>query len=172
MNAFVLLGLPQQAALDEAVLQQAYFTAAKTQGDSAELHTAYQTLLQSDKRLKHLLEIAAPPEASSWRTVPMQEELMQVFLLLGKERTTAEALVIKKQQAATALSRALLEKQLLAQRDALENIGFKLEALKQDSITQLSGLEQQWQALATVQAQLSYIAKWQAQIAELLLKLI
>jgi hypothetical protein len=172
MNAFELLGITPQAAIDEATLKQAYFTIAKTARDNAELHAAYQTLLYPEKRLKHLLEITAPPNASNWRTVPIQEELMQLFLLLGKESKTAETLITKKSNTSSALGRALLEKQLLAQRDALEGIGFQLEDHKQSLVTKLHLLEGEWQSLAMIQAQLSYISKWQTQVAELLLKLI
>jgi hypothetical protein len=171
MNAFQLLGLPQTAALEEEAARSAYFNAAKTQGESADLHAAYDTLLRPEKRLRHLLELAAPPEATAWRTVPMSDELMNLFLHLGRARTATETLVAKKEKITSALARALLEKQLLSQRDELENIGITLDSRRRTLEALLPSHEAHWPQLATLQAQFSYLAKWQAQVAELLLKL-
>lgn len=170
MDAFALLGLPQRAALSEAEIQAAYFQAAKEQ-DSADLHEAYSLLLHPEKRLRHLLELAAPPEATAWRTVPMADALMNLFLRLGAARSSAEAAVEKRNKASTALSKALLEKTILAQRHELESIGLLLEQQRRQILERLESLENQWQQLAQAQAQLSYLAKWQAQVSELLLKL-
>jgi hypothetical protein len=172
MDAFAQLGLPRRASLSVAEIQAAYFSAAKDQpSDSATLHEAYDLLLHPEKRLRHLLEIAAPPEATEWRTVPMAESLMQLFLRLGRARSEAEALAVRREKASSALSRALMEKALLAQRDDLECIGLELEELRMAILHTLAEQEGQWQQLALAQAQLSYLAKWQAQIAELLLRL-
>jgi hypothetical protein len=171
MDCFARLGLPRRAALTEAQVTEAYFAAVAERAGSAELHEAYETLLRPERRLKALLELDGPPEASAWRTVPMSEELMNVFLRLGNARSSAEALIAKKQGTSSALAQALLERQVLVQRDDLECLGLAIDEQRTALTGSLLGLEGQWQSLATIQAQLSYLSKWQTQIAELLLRL-
>ena len=178
-DAFHILGLPCQAALDEETVRTAYFAKARqAPADGTELNAAYETLLAPEKRLKHLMELAAPAEAKQWRTVPMSEALMQHFMALGRVRPEAEALVEKRVKAQSALSRALLERQTFAMRDSLETIGIELDAQRAELIKTLPALDAQldadhrtWRPVAEAQAHLSYLAKWQTQIRELLLKL-
>ncbi len=182
MDAFATLGLPRLAALDEEAVRSAYFEKAKqTPADGTEIHAAYDTLLAPEKRLKHLLELAAPAEAKQWRTVQMSEALMQHFMALGRVRPEAEALIDKRAKAQSALTRALLERQTYALRDSFEQIGFALDEQRTALLGTLPALDTQlktdaadttaWRALAEAQAHLSYLAKWQAQVRELLLKL-
>ena len=172
-NAFDILGLPQTASLDAEVVRAAYFEKSKQPGaDNAVLNAAFEQLLEPDKRLKHLIELAAPPEAKLWRAVPMGEDLMGLFMALGKVRPEAEALVEKRQKALSALARALLEGQTYVIRDALEQTGSALYEKREALEAELRGLaEHDWPKLAEAQARFSYLAKWQTQVRELLLKL-
>ena len=172
-DAFAILDLPQTASLSEEQVRAAYFEKSKAPGaDGAALNAAFEQLLAPDKRLKHLIDLAAPPEAKQWRAVAMGEDLMDLFMALGKVRPEAEALVEKRQKAQSALARALLEKQTFAVRDALEQTGFALDQKRQALEAELPALgEHDWPRLAQAQARFSYLAKWQAQVRELLLKL-
>lgn len=172
-DAFTILGLPPVAALTEEQVRAAYFEKSKAaDADNASLNAAFELLLAPDKRLKHLIDLAAPPEAKQWRTVAMGEDLMDLFMALGKVRPQAEALVEKRQKAQSALGRALLEKQTFAVRDSLEQTGFALDQKRQDLEAELPGLgEHDWPRLAEAQARFTYLAKWQTQVRELLLKL-
>ena len=172
-NAFTTLGLPQTASLTEEQVRAAYFARSKSpEADNAALNAAFELLLSPDKRLKHLIEIAAPEDARKWRAVAMSEDMMQLFLALGKARPEAEALIEKRSKAQSALSKALLEKQTHALRDNLEQTGLALDEKRQSLEAELPQLnETDWQRVAEAQARFAYLAKWQAQVRELLLKL-
>ncbi len=173
MDAFATLDLPRRAALSEEQVRAAYFEKSKAaDADRAALNAAYELLLTPEKRLKHLLALAAPEEAKQWRTVTMSDELMELFLALGRTRPEAEALIEKRSQAQSALTRALTERQTMQMREMLEQIGTAMDDKRQALESRLHTLPpEQWQALAEAQAYFAYLAKWQTQVRELLLKL-
>lgn len=173
MDAFATLGLPRLAALDEEQVRVAYFEKSKAaEADHAALNEAYELLLAPEKRLKHLLDMNAPEDAKQWRTVAMSEDLMQHFMALGRVRPEAEALIEKRGRAQSALAKALLEKPTFALREGLEAIGMALEEKRRAMEAELPLVEAgNWRAVAETQARFSYLAKWQAQVRELLLKL-
>lgn len=171
MDAFATLSLPRSPSLDEESVRAAYFEKSKAaDADHAALNAAYEQLLAPDKRLKHLIELAAPDEVKQWRTVPMREDLIQHFMALGQVRPEAEALIAKRAKSQTALTKALLERQTFALRDQLEQIGFALDERRHALEASLTTIDD-WQSLVEAQAHLAYLAKWQAQVRELLLKL-
>lgn len=173
-DAFATLDLPRSAALTEEQVRSAYFEKSKaaSEAEKGGLNAAFELLLAPDRRLKHLIEIAAPEEARQWRAVAMSEDLMELFMALGRVRPQAEALVEKRQKAQSALAKALLEGQTFQVRDALEQIGFSLDEKRRALETGLPSLKQgDWQRLAEAQARFAYLAKWQAQVRELLLRL-
>jgi curved DNA-binding protein CbpA len=172
MNAFDVLGLPQQAALSEEEVRAAYFEKSKSaDADRSELNAAFELLLAPEKRLRHLIDLAAPDDAKQWRTVTMSDDLMSLFMALGKARPDAEDLIEKRIKAQTALSKALLEGQTFSMRETLEEIGTALDAKRNELESSLASVEDDWQGLAAAQARFAYLAKWQAQVRELLLKL-
>lgn len=172
MNAFDVLGLPHRAALGEDEVRSAYFEKSKSaEADRSELNAAFELLLAPDKRLRHLIDLAAPDDAKQWRAVTMSEDLMSLFMALGKARPDAEALIDKRSKAQTALSKALLEGQTFSTRETLEEIGTALDAKRTELESSLVTIEGDWQGLAAAQARFAYLAKWQAQVRELLLKL-
>ena len=172
-NAFAILGLPQTSVLVEEHVRAAYFEKSKSPGaDHAALNAAFELLLAPDKRLKHLIDLAAPPEAKTWRTVEMGADLMDLFMALARVRPEAEALIEKRQKAQSSLAKALLEGQVFATRDALEQTGFALDHKRRELESELTAFgEYDWPRLAQAQARFAYLAKWQAQVRELLLKL-
>jgi curved DNA-binding protein CbpA len=130
---------------------------------AAEVNAAYETLLAPEKRLKHLLELHQVP----WRAIPLSAELMAIFSDLGPRLQKAAALAKKKQQASSALAKALLANEEMTLREALEALGSEIEARREALIAALPAddLEQ----IQAAQATLSYLGKWQAQIREALL---
>ena len=173
MDAFAILDLPVSATLGAEQVRVAYFAKSKgAEADHAQLNAAYELLLAPEKRLKHLLDLGAPEEAKQWRTVAMSEDLMQLFMALGRVRPEAEALIEKRGKAQSALAKALLEKATFAVRESLEGIGTALDVRRSAMETTLSFTEPtDWQGVAQAQAKFSYLARWQAQVRELLLKL-
>jgi curved DNA-binding protein CbpA len=117
MDAFERLGLARRAVLDEEVLKAAWIEQGRAVhpdqagGDamlSAEMNAAYEVLREPETRLKHLLEVEFPEASAVWATVPMEEELMQVFMKLGPVLQRVEVFAKKKAAATSALAEALL----------------------------------------------------------------
>lgn len=187
VDSFAVLGLPRMAALDEQTLQRAYTMHSRAahpdhggdEAHAAQVNAAYETLRPSEKRLKHLLEIAGPEEAKAWRTVPLDEAMMSLFSELGKAMDATAKFLERKNKAASAIAKALLTSEELQHRETLERIGFELEERKGDIETQLPALDAAlarddagaWKQLAAMQARFAYLAKWQAQVRERLLAL-
>lgn len=184
---FEILSLPKQASLNEDELHRSYAALSKTkhpdQGgsddDAAQLNAAYETLRMPDRRLKHLLETSGPDEAKAWRTVPLDEGLMTLFGGVGKALEASARFLERKALAQTALSKALLANEEILQREALERLGFEIEAHRAGMEAELGKLDELlssgdasvWKQLAMMQAKFAYLGKWQTQIRERLLAL-
>ncbi len=186
-DAFAVLGLPRSVALDGEALRKAYAAHSRSAhpdhgGDeirAADVNAAYETLRTPDKRLKHLLELAAPEDERRWRTVPMDEGMMSLFSELGKALEASTRFIEQKSKAQSALGKALLANEEMQQREALERIGFELENCRLEMEALLPGLDaaletqdaSAWKQLGATQAKFAYLAKWQTQVRERLLAL-
>lgn len=186
-DAFATFSIPRSVAVDPAVLQDAYAALSReahpdhggTEDRAAAVNAAYETLRFPERRLKHLIEIAAPEDAKAWRTVPLDDSMMSVFMELGRALEASAKLLERKGKAASVLARALLANEELALRERLETIGFGIEEKKVAMESALPALdarlaagdEQVWKDIAATQARLAYLAKWQTQIRERLLAL-
>jgi curved DNA-binding protein CbpA len=186
-DCFVVLGLPRAATVDEQALHRAYTEHSRmahpdhggSETMAAQINAAYEILRHSEKRLKHLLELAAPSEASAWRTVPLDESMMRLFSELGKAMQSTTDFLERKRKAGSALAKALLASEEMKHRETLENIGFEIEAGKGEMEAALPELDSAlatqnagaWKQVAMTQARLAYLAKWQAQVRETLLAL-
>lgn len=173
---FALLGLPRTAALDEAALQAAWHARSRevhpdqpcgSAALAAEVNAAYETLGAPEKRLKHLLELHEVP----WRTIPVQPDVMELFMQLGPVLQNAAGLVKKKHSAASALAKALLAPQEMEMRERLEELAAGIEARREAILAVLPSGEADLATLQIHQATLAYLAKWQGQIREALLAL-
>lgn len=187
MDCFTLLGLPRAAALDEPALQRAYTGRSRTahpdhggsEALASQVNAAYETLRSPEKRLRHLLETAAPGDAKAWRTVPLDEAMMSLFSRLGQAMETTSNLLDRKTRATSALAKALLATEEMQHRETLERLGFEIGRRKDDLEARLPALdaalacgdESAWKLLAAMQARFAYLAKWQAQVRERLLAL-
>ncbi len=184
-DAFTLLGLPPRASLDEETLQSAYHQATllahpdQAGGNaqlSAELNAALETLKSPVTRLKHLLEHHSD---TPWRAVPLDGPLMNLFEQLSPLIQSTQAFLKKKQASTTALSRALLSSEEMRLREALEDLGLKIQESRQVHEAQLADFDQRilqhdasvWAEIQSAQARLAYLSKWRAQVRELLLGL-
>jgi curved DNA-binding protein CbpA len=186
-DCFAVLGLPRAATVDEQALHRAYTEHSRTahpdhggsEATAAQVNAAYEILRHSEKRLKHLLELAGPPEASAWRTVPLDESMMRLFSELGKAMQSTTDFLERKRKAGSALAKALLASEEMRHRELLENIGFEIESSKKEMESGLPSLDlalakqdvDAWKQVAMTQARLAYLARWQAQIRETLLAL-
>jgi len=187
MDAFKILSLPRKAALDEGSLQRAYDERSRvahpdhggSENLSAQLNEARQILGSPEKRLKHLLDLAAPPEATAWRVVPLDEEMMSVFMALGRALEESGRFLDRKNKATSALAKALLADEEMLQRETLEALGFTMAKLVDRMEARLPAVDRAlespdetlWKELAALQARFAYVSKWQAQVRERLLAL-
>lgn len=186
-DAYAIFSIPRSVAIDAAALQSSYAALSRethpdhggSEEGAAVVNSAYETLRAPEKRLKHLIEIAAPEDAKSWRTVPLDESMMSVFMELGSALEASAKLLEKKGKTTSALTRALLANEEMVLRDRLETIGFGVEEKKVAMESGLSSLDDRlasgdetvWRDIAATQARLAYLAKWQTQIRERLLAL-
>src|SRR6187431_2384916 len=114
-DCFLALGLPRAVVIDESALHRAYTEHSRTahpdhggsEAMAAQINAAYETLRHPEKRLKHLLELAGPSEATAWRTVPLDESMMRLFSELGKAMQSTTDFLERKRKAGTALAKAL-----------------------------------------------------------------
>lgn len=171
-DCFALLGLPRTARLDESKLQAMWHERSRaahpdqpggSAARAAEINAAYEVLLAPEKRLKHLLELHQVP----WRAIPISSELMALFAQLGPLLQKASAFAKKKQQASSALAKALLADEEMTLREDLESLGIGIESRREALIASLP--EDDLEKVQVAQATLAYLAKWQAQIREALL---
>ncbi|HEY2572600.1 MAG TPA: DnaJ domain-containing protein [Verrucomicrobiaceae bacterium] len=186
-DAFAILGLPRQAALDGESLRQAYAARSRAAhpdhgGDeqqAAEVNQAYETLRAPEKRLRHLLELVAPKDEKQWRTVPMDESMMSHFSMLGKALESSAKFLERKHEAQSAIAKALLASGEMQHREALERIGMELEGRRIEMEARLSEIDAAlhandatiWKQVAILQARFAYLGKWQTQIRERLILL-
>jgi curved DNA-binding protein CbpA len=187
LDHFATLGLPRTVALDEQALHLAYTERSRaahpdhggSEAMAAQVNAAYETLRHPEKRLKHLLEISGPPEATVWRTVPLDENMMRLFSELGNAMNASAKFLEQKEKAASALAKALLTGEEMKQRESMEQIGFQIEEERRHLEALLPSLDtaignqdtEGWKHLAASQARFAYLAKWQAQLRERLLAL-
>lgn len=187
LDAFHILRLPRAAALDAGLLGQSYAERSRaehpdhggSEGRAAEINEAFEILRAPERRLKHLLELAAPAEAKGWRSVPLDDAMMSLFSALGGELEASARLLERRDRARSAIARAVLAGEETRRREALERLGFEIARRIAELEEQLPGLDAAlaagdgsiWPRLAAIQARFAYLAKWQAQVRERLLAL-
>ena len=190
MDAFAKLGLERRAALDAEALKAAWIERGRAahpdhaggeHQESAEINAAYELLSEPNTRLKHLLEIDYPQESKAWATVPMDEELMTLFMKLGPLLQKVEALAKKCDTAASALAKALLANEQMALQEEVEEQLRQLEGMSEKlegSLEEIDALrangdrDRAFERMRRAQAAFAYLSKWQRQAREALMKLV
>jgi len=177
-DAFQLLGLPRAAALsgDEvrAAFQKAGATlhpdAASNEAERAArtvqftaLNEAAATLTSLPRRLRHLLELQAPDLAAQKAGTPMDAAMMDLFTLTAAAVQRAAAVQSRKQQAATALTKALLAGEAMQAQEQLEAAAQRVDAARTALEASLPHLASP-AALAAAAARAGFLEKWQAQL--------
>ncbi len=186
-DCFAIFGLPRIASLNEEALRNAYAEKSKTahpdhggsEALAAKVNAAYETMRTPEKRLKHLLELAGPDEAKAWRTVPLDDAMMNLFSELGKALEASAKFLERKAAAQSAIAKSLLANEEMQHRETIERIGFEIDRRKTELEQQLPALDAElmmkdaaaWSRLAAMQAKLAYLARWQTQVRERLLLL-
>ncbi|MEO7319807.1 MAG: hypothetical protein ABIZ56_12530 [Chthoniobacteraceae bacterium] len=180
-DAFAIFDLPRRPWLDVADLRDEFHRRSATlhpdaggeAGRFAQLNSAHQILREPAARLRHLLEWEAPAQLAQSQQIP--PSLADRFMRVAAARQSCAAFLAKHSSATSPLARALLAPEHTVQSRALEATLADLAAAQADALAHLKTLDADWPAhlpeLAALQAELSYLEKWTAQLRESQLEL-
>lgn len=133
-NAFQTLGLEPRLVIPEEVIREAYREAGKRthpdagggEGEFAALREAFAVVSSPSRRLKHWLELrGAPVEVRG----AIDDSLMDFFSEVGAVTQQAETVIRKREEAQSALVRAMLEQETQLSRESVERAISKVEAM-------------------------------------------
>ena len=180
-DAFALFNLPRRPWLDAAALREKFHRrsaalhpdAGGSSDDFAELNAAHRNLREPAARLRHLLELEAPGVLAQSQQIP--PALADRFMRVGSARQSAASFLAKHRAASSPLTRALLAPDHAAQSQSLDIVLAELETAHADALTRLREIDPEWRdrltELARLQAELSYLEKWTAQLRDSRLQL-
>ncbi len=175
---FAVLQQPRSAVLDEGALRESFHRLASTlhpdvvSGDAnafAELNTAFTTLRDPAKRLRHLLELESPAALAAPAAIP--PEMSDLFPIVGQARAAVVAAVARRAAATTALSRAMLAPAEKAARDLAADALEKSAELRTQATAELASVASDFQKIPALHQRFSFLGKWEAQLREVLLQL-
>ncbi len=182
---FALLGVDRAAVLDEDVLRERYHgrcrevhpDQASGEADrlrraevTRELNEAWEVLRRPASRLRHLLEVTAPDFAGEVQVSPA---LMDLFGRITEPIHEADVLLAKRRQASTPLGRALLSDSLMEAQKLLQSLLGEVTRENDRRVDELARLDvSRPEALKQAYGELSFLAKWQAQLQERILALL
>ena len=124
-DAFQILGIPPALILTDETLRDAYREAGKRthpdagggEGEFAALREAFAIVSSPSRRLRHWLELRGTP--GDVRGI-IESSLMDLFTEVGAVTQQAETLIRKREEAKSALVRAMLEGETQTRREAVE----------------------------------------------------
>lgn len=125
MNAFEILGIEPRLVIDSETLRDAFREAGRSAHPDAggeeqafaALNAAFEMLSSPSRRLRHWLELRGMAVESRGTVSP---EIMDLFTQVGETSQRAESLVRRRDEAKSALGRALLERETQACREDVE----------------------------------------------------
>lgn len=186
-DAYTLLGLPRRAALTaeevRAAFQQKGAASHPDHADTADgrplatenfaaINEAAITLSSPSRRLRHLLFLEYPEAETAARTgAAMDGAMMQLFSLTAAAVQQASAVQEKKQNASSALLKALLAEQEMQAQETLETAAREVDAAIEGLSAELISLDTSRAEGARIAASLQscaaragFLEKWQAQL--------
>lgn len=124
-NAYEILGIDPQLVIDAETLRDAFREAGRSThpdagGDEqafAALNAAFEILSSPSRRLRHWLELRGLAVETRGTVA---SEIMDLFSQVGETSQRAEALVRRRDEAKSALGRALLERETQSCREEIE----------------------------------------------------
>jgi hypothetical protein len=133
MNAFEILGIEPRLVIDEETLRDAFREAGRSAhpdagGDEqsfASLKSAFEILSSPSRRLRRWLELRGLTVETRG---PVAAEIMDLFSQVGETTQRAEALARRRDEAKSALGRAMLEQETQSCREDVERCIAMLEA--------------------------------------------
>jgi curved DNA-binding protein CbpA len=124
-NAFEILGIEPRLVIDSETLRDAFRDAGRSAHPDAggeeqafaAINAAFEILSSPSRRLRQWLELRGLAIQTRGTVAP---EIMDLFQQVGEVSQQAEALVRRRDEAKSALGRALLERETQACREAVE----------------------------------------------------
>ncbi|MEO6475013.1 MAG: hypothetical protein ABIQ96_07815 [Luteolibacter sp.] len=131
-DAFHILGLESRLVISDEIVRDAYREAGKQvhpdagggEGEFATLREAFAIVSSPSRRLKHWLELRGTP--GDVRGI-IDTALMDLFSEVGAVTQQAETVIRKRDEAKSALVRAMLEGETQLCREAVERTIAKVE---------------------------------------------
>ena len=179
MNAFESLGIEARLVLAEEELRDAFREAGRLvhpdggggEEAFARLREAFEMLLSPARRLRHWLELRGiTVEARG----TLAAGLLDLFAVISETTRQAEALIRKRDQAQSALARALLETETQACREALQAAMREVEQAIATECEGFAGYEcaPDPSAAALAVRNLTFLEKWRATLRGLFARLV
>lgn len=178
-DAFALLGLPRRPALNSQEVREAFQKAAaavhpdgagdvedraRRTAEFAALNEAQAILTSVPQRLRHLLALEHPGTAAVRTGIVMDNAMMELFSTVAAAVQRAAAVQVKKQKAATALTKAMLSREEMEARESLESAAQQIEAARVALEGELENHPLTAESLQSCAARAGFLEKWQAQI--------
>lgn len=174
MDAFALLGMPRQLVVSEDDLRSAFREAGKVSHPDAggseeafsQTQAAFATLASPSKRLKHwlVLEGIAGEDRGTISTA-----LMDLFGSVGGVLQQADTLIRKRDEARSALARAMMEGETQVCREAIEGGIARVDAAlvaETDGFAGIQAGEVTVEIAAQTARNLVFLEKWRANLQE------
>lgn len=174
-DCFALFGLPRRPALAAESLKEKYLQLAATShpdsgsGDDEKFRTvqeAYQTLLDSAARLRHLLAL----EFGAWekKSLPAHQDL---FLKVGGSLQQAKAFQQRLEKSQTSLARALLARDRKIVLRKIREVSRSVEEARSARERELIALDTRWpevraEDLGNLASGLTFLTRWQSELSE------
>lgn len=184
-DAFALLGLCRRAAMDAEEVRSAFQKVGAAQHpDHAEasekadraagftsLNEAQAMLSSPCRRLRHLLELLYPATAAARTGAVMDDEMMYLFSLTGAAVQQAQSVLSRKQQAGSALARAMLAAEEMQAQEAIESALTRIESARDFLRAAMEGIDSTLAscgdasvALQSAAARAGFLEKWHQQL--------
>jgi curved DNA-binding protein CbpA len=125
LNAFEILGIPPGLVFSEDALREAFREAGKQlhpdaggkEGEFSTLREAFAIISSPSRRLRHWLELRGTPGEVRGS---IDHSLMELFSAVGAATQQAEMVIRKREEARSALGRAMLEGEAQVCRETVE----------------------------------------------------
>lgn len=170
-DAFEILGMEPKLVLSDDALREAFREAGKRahpdagggEGEFAALREAFAVVASPSRRLRHWLELRGTPGEVRGS---IDNSLMDLFAEVGAVTQLAESVIRKRDEAKSALVRALLEGETQVCREAVERAISQVETTIIRECAMFQDLEgsaaPDVEAAARTARNLAFLEKWRA----------
>ena len=170
-DAFQILGMEPKLVLSDDALREAFREAGKRahpdagggEGDFAALRDAFAVVSSPSRRLRHWLELRGTPGELRGS---IDHSLMDLFAEVGAVTQLAESVIRKREEAKSALVRALLEGETQVCREAVERAISQVETTIVRECAAFPELETSadfdLEIVSEIARNLAFLEKWRA----------